>query len=279
MRKILLAYIPVLHRGYWQLFGKHPDADALYLLGEEITVNYEPLRKDIRALPSSLMRQAIESWHLFKAVHIAGFETLSQLKDEKPLIVMPDEDVCQQLAEGHLAGCHVLFESIFLRRDKKRSLAEVEIPCDEVIFADEFIASVMGLAWDLAQKSPDWWRQIGAVAVRGREILVAAYNRHVPTPNHVFAFGDPRSNFKKGLHFELSPALHPEAAIVSEAARRKDLCLEGADLYVTTFPCPPCAKLVAFAGFKRLYFMEGYAVFDGVDIIHSEGVKLIRVKI
>ena len=279
MQKVILAYIPVLHQGYLQLFSKHPEAESLYIFGEELIAHFDHLqRKDIRALPPLQVKQAIESWHIFQAVHIAGHQTLEQLKRLGPVIVMPDEDVCQELAEKYLSDCQIEFDSIFLRRDKKKSLAEIEVPCDQVITANEFVRKVMGLAIEQAKKSPDWWRQIGGVAVRDGEILITTYNRHVPSPHSVFAFGDPRSNFKKGLHFELSPALHTEAAIISEAARRSDIHLTGADLYITTFPCPPCARLVAHSGIRRLFFQEGYSVYDGVDVLRALEVKLIKVQ-
>jgi dCMP deaminase len=48
-------------------------------------------------------------------------------------------------------------------------------------------------------------------------------------------------------------------------------------MYVTDFPCPPCAKLIAVAGVERLYFREGYAVLDGQDVLAAAGVDLVRV--
>ena len=279
MQKVILAYIPVLHQGYLQLFNKHPEAEVLYIFGEELIAHFDHLqRKDIRTLLPHKVKLAIENWHIFSEVHIASLQTLKKLTKLNSVIVMPDEDVCQELAEKYLSGCQIKFDSIFLRWDKKKSLAEAEVPCDQVILADEFVSKIMGLAFAQAQKSPDWWRQIGGVAVRDGKILIAAYNQHVPSPHSVFAFGDPRVNFKKGIHFEISPALHAEATIISEAARRKDLHLTGADLYITTFPCPPCARLVAYSGIQRLFFQEGYSVYDGVDVLRARKVELIKVQ-
>jgi dCMP deaminase len=50
-------------------------------------------------------------------------------------------------------------------------------------------------------------------------------------------------------------------------------------MYVTDFPCPPCAKLIAAAGVKRLYFREGYAVLDGESVLEAAGVEVRQVRV
>jgi len=60
-------------------------------------------------------------------------------------------------------------------------------------------------------------------------------------------------------------------------AARSGTALDGADLYVSTFPCPGCARLVAEAGFRRCFFAGPYAVLDGDDVLRAAGVELIWV--
>jgi len=79
------------------------------------------------------------------------------------------------------------------------------------------------------------------------------------------------------VHLELSTTTHAEAQLIADAARR-GVATEGAVMYVTDFPCPPCAKLVAAAGVSRLYFRTGYAVLDGNDILVAGGVEIVRVE-
>lgn len=275
--KIFLVYVPVLHDGYRQFFGRNPFISDLYILGSMLASKFDPLRKDIRALSPELVKAAIESWNIFRWVRIAEEETLRQINRDRRKVCMPKEDVCFQLAEEYLRDCEVEFIPVFLRWDRTRALAQTEVPCDETVEADEFVSQVFSLAKSEAMKSPDWWRQIGAVAVKDGKIIFTAFNQHVPSPNHVWAFGDPRANFIKGVHFELSPGLHAEVAIVAEAAR-KGLSFEGVDFYTTTFPCPPCARVLAYSGIKNLFFLEGYSVYDGIDVLRSRGVKIIRVR-
>jgi dCMP deaminase len=70
--------------------------------------------------------------------------------------------------------------------------------------------------------------------------------------------------------------MHAEAAIVARAAR-DGLSLRGAEIYVSTFPCPACARLIAGAGFTKCYFAGPYAVLDGDEILRAAGVELIWV--
>jgi dCMP deaminase len=55
------------------------------------------------------------------------------------------------------------------------------------------------------------------------------------------------------------------------------VALAGADLYVSTFPCPACARLVAEAGFRRCYFAGPYALLDGETVLRQAGVELYWV--
>jgi dCMP deaminase len=135
---------------------------------------------------------------------------------------------------------------------------------------------LLGTAATAAQRSSDWWRQVGAVAARGGTVLASAYNQHHPTEYAPYLDGDPRNNFSRGERVDLSTAIHAEAAIVARAAR-DGLPLHGADLYVSTFPCPACARLVAEAGFRRVYFAGPYSLLDGEAVLRQAGVELCWV--
>ena len=279
MKKIILAYVPVLHQGYWQFFGKYASkARAFYLFGEELIQEFDHLaRKDIRALAPEHVKTAIQSWRLFPAVYIADYNALDDIRLINLPIIMPDEDECRELAAKYLSDCTVEFDSVFLRWDKSKSIAQKEVSCDRVVPFEGFVAEMLSYAAKEAKKVSNWWRQVGAVIARDNEILLAGYNRQVPSPRMPYIEGDARSFFKKGLHIELTTDFHAEARLISEAAR-KGVSIDGADLYITTFPCPPCAKLVAYSGIKRCYFNSGYAMLDAERILHSQEVEIILVK-
>ena len=107
-------------------------------------------------------------------------------------------------------------------------------------------------------------------------ILGAAWNHHRPTEYAPYVDGDPRDAFSRGVRADLSTAIHAEASVVAQAARG-GRALGGADIYVTTFPCPACARLIAESGFRRCYFTGPYSVLEGDHILRAAGVGLFWV--
>jgi dCMP deaminase len=117
---------------------------------------------------------------------------------------------------------------------------------------------------------------VGAAIRFADGTIASAVNEHNPHPLSAYAVGDPRANFSQGVHLELSTATHAEARLIAQAAR-DGVSTKSAVMYVTDFPCPPCAKLIAAAGIAKLYFRTGYAVLDGEDVLAAAGIEVIQV--
>lgn len=278
MSKIIVAYVPVIHDGYRQFFLRHKDVDTLFLLGNDINHSFRQLEKDVRALPPEDIKKAIESLKLFKEVKILDLAGFKALKDFDGEIIMPDEDIMHELAELHWAGKpKMTFDTVFLRWDKHKSFEGKTVNPDHKISKEKFDRDIIVSLRKEADKSSDWYRQIGSVIIKDGQVVLMAHNNHLPSPHTPYVNGDPRGDFKKGVNLELSTAIHSEAAIVAEAAR-KGISLEGAEIYATTFPCPPCAKLLAYSGIKRLYYADGYGQLDGESVLKSKGVEIIFVE-
>ncbi len=275
MSKDILAYVPVLHEGYRQFFDRHRDANVIWIFSSALIQESDYLYKEIRALDPGLMSQAIKSVSLLP-VGIAGAEMLQVMNRNGWSLVMPDEDVCHQVAERHLTNCNVTFDSMFLRWDRKNILQEQSVTPHRTIAVTDVDKELIGLAFKKAQKSSDWWRQVGAVAACRGSVLLTAYNRHMPSPHTPYSNGDPRNALFHGVHIEFGTVLHAEKAIICEAAKR-GIRLDGAYLYVSTFPCPPCAKAIVAAGFWRCYYSSGYAMLDGESILQQSGVEVVYV--
>lgn len=262
--RTLVAYVPVLHEGYRRFFEKYKGQKELYIFGPEITKEFNWLRKDIRALDPHVMQQAIEALGIFKKVSILDTKNFKQIKG---VVVMPDEDISRTLAKRYFKNAK--FDPIFLRWDKTNSVLEKKIiPHRNVL---------MRRLFKEAAESSDMWRRVGAAILKGKKIILLAHNRHLPSDQSHYVHGDPRNNFHKGDHIEISTAFHAEASLIAEAAKR-GVKLSGLDMYVSTFPCPPCAKLIAHSGIKTLYYAEGYSVLDGEEILKGAGVRLVFVK-
>lgn len=274
-KKTIIAFVPVLHRGYRSFFERHADADAIYLLGSDWIIDFPWLAKEIRALDAIEVKTALEAWQFGPVARILGKGDVVGIESES--FVVPDEDIMREIAARHLGGKNVVFDTVFLRWDKHNTVAERPVDPDIVISNEAFDQEMLAVAEQEAARSSDFWRHVGAVIVKDGRLIVSAHNAHVPSEQMPYVNGDPRNNFHKGVHLELSTALHAEAGAIAEAAR-SGVALEGASLYVTTFPCPPCAKLVAYSGIKKIYYRNGYGVLDGEDILKSRGVEIVFVE-
>ncbi len=278
-QKIIIAYVPVLHEGYRKFFQNHADASTVYILGQEIIEEFDHLYKEIRALKPELVRDSLKAWEELKmGIEILTKEKIAELNSGNDFkIISPKEDVVEDVLNKYFSEKEKEFDSIFLRWDKHNSVKPEPIHSDGTISADEAHGKFIKQAYEESKKSVDIWRRIGSVVVKDGEIILSAHNEAFPE-HQGCAFGDPRGGFHKGENLELSLFVHSEAKLIAEAAQ-KGISLEGAEIFVTTFPCPPCAKLIAYSGIKKLYYREGYGVLDAEQILKSKGVEIIFVDV
>jgi dCMP deaminase len=269
--KQAVLYLPVIHAGYESFLRGQSDVDEVLLLGRGFAADFPVLGKEIRALDPARAAAYLRA---------AGYGPVRVIEPGDEItageVVAPDEDVLRELLDKRGLTDRTTFVRTFLRWDRPWSLAQRPADHTGTVDATELSRRLMGAAAGAAERSSDWWRRVGAVAARGGEVIDTARNTHQPTDYSPYVDGDPRNNFHRGERADLSTALHAEAAIVARAARA-GYPLAGADLYVTTFPCPACARLVAAAGFARCYFAGPYAVLGGDDVLRAAGVELIWV--
>lgn len=280
MSDCAVAYVPVLHEGYRRFVDRHARDVPLYLIGPELYEDYRPLAKDIRALPAELAAKSIEAWGVCERVSVLDETGAGELAARAPQIAMPAEDVSYRVAERFFKRCEVLFDTVFLRWDKTKTAQLLEpgarVWAEAERSGDPLLVELARAAGEAAGTSIDWWRQVGAAMRLASGKTLCAHNEHLPHRLSAYAAGDPRGNLYKGVGLELSTAVHAEAALIAQAAREGQ-ATAGASVFVSDFPCPPCAKLIAGAGVARLYFVEGYAVLDGQDVLAAAGVEVVRV--
>lgn len=282
-RTVVVAYIPVLHRGYFDFLSTCLVAEELYVIGPEFATEFAELdyisRKDsIRALPADMIADAISiSQSLITSCKVLTHEAVRHLQSESVRIILLDEDITRMVAQRYFLNNETEFRSAFVRWHRDNVEEQKAVAVHHSIPVSDFDREVMTRAFKEAGRSGDWWRQVGGFLVQEGTPILIAHNQHVPDEQMPYSFGDPRSIFKRGIHLELSTAEHTESVLIGEAAAR-GISTRGAWLYVTTFPCPPCAKLIARAGVSRCYFSEGYAVLDGEQIMKSKKMELIFVE-
>lgn len=279
-KTLIIAYVPVLHRAYQQLLQQYAGAELWLLPRSELLQiqELEYLKKDLRYLSENLVQQALLSWRLLSQVKVAKLAELQQLQPEQyQQIVVTNDDIGSLLAGRYLTQAKNIVTAPFFLRWDKNSIEQAQPVNGVEISKTEFEREVMRLAFAQMQRSADWWRQVGALIFKDGEILLTAYNQHLPVADQAYRLGDPRSHYQSGEGIEFASSIHAEAALIAQAAK-KGLSLAGASVYATTFPCPICAKQLAVSGISRLYYATGYAVLDGLEILRTAGVEVIQVQ-
>ncbi len=284
--KNLVAYIPTLNQQHIDWFKKHEGIDTnLFLISQaEAEILIPRLVRNVVAVPTEIMVSMLrsyfnnigritafsESWiGTYPDFEIGSFRSW----------VAPDEDVSHAFAEKYLLPerCHVQFESIRARYDMRAVFAEQPVADAIPVITDNFNAAFMDKAAEEAEKSPDWWRQVGAAAfTEDGDLIVSIFNVHMPTEYEVSIFGDPALNRDAGQTGK-SCSLHAEQALVSYCALMGE-SLKGAKVYVTTFPCEVCARILAAAGISKLYFRDGYSSLNAQEVLRTEKVEIYRVE-
>lgn len=118
-------------------------------------------------------------------------------------------------------------------------------------------------------------RHVGAIAVKNDEIIASGYNNQVGGISPCTKVGCIRNklNIPSGERREMCRYICAEQVIISEAARRGE-SLDGADIYITSYPCAICAKLLVSAGVKKIICKD-----DHKDLIAEEFFKEVGMKV
>lgn len=277
----IVAYVPVLHKGYQEFFKKYSQAKELFLIDLDLAHQLRPLQKDVRAIDPKYVIAALAGWQQFEKISLLNSHNIQKFakifEGNKQKIIMPNEEICRFLTQKYFEKVNPIFDNIFLMWDGSSSKKKIDVKPSSEILSKKIKPMIETLLKDEKTKSADWWRQIGAVAIKNGKVLLKKHNRHLPSEQQPYFDGDPRANFHKGEYLKLSTAIHAEAYLIAEAAKQ-GISLDGAELYVTTFPCPVCAKQIAASGIKKVYFETGYSLLDGEKVLKENGIELIKIK-
>jgi len=272
----VFLYLPVLHAGYAALLtGSDPALDHVYLVGRSFESEFPVLRKEIRALEPEMAARLVRTLLPAATVSVAETGDLDAVLAASRLVV-PDESLMRELVEraDPAALERIEWRRTFLRWDREWSKPQaVDSPVTQ---APVGAREAMRAARLEAGRSSDWWRQVGTVLrLRdGRELV--GHNHHHPTDYTPYLDGDPRNDYSRGVRADLSTAAHAEATVLAEAAR-VGASTEGSTMFVTTFPCPACARLIAMSGVAECFFEAEYADLAGEQVMRAAGVALHRV--
>ncbi len=273
--KDLVAYIPVIHKGYLELFNRlGGEVDELWVLGQGLINQLSIFPREIRAVNPEIIAKMAESLGVFDKVEILDKEKLPRLENKH--IVLPSEEISRQLVHRYFKLNKITFENVFLRWEES-DVATPMIVVPDRVSNDPFDRQIMNLARGEAEMSSDWWRHTGAVVVKDRQVLAKAHNRHVPAEQTQYVDGDPRDVIQAGTHSELYSSIHAEQLIIAEAAGGKT-DFSGAEIYINVFPCPTCTKLIAFSGINKCFYQTGSAWMNSDEVMRAFKIEIVRVE-
>lgn len=134
----------------------------------------------------------------------------------------------------------------------------------------------------LAQLSSCTRRGVGAVAVDSNNITLAeAYNGWIRDSeyNTCGLTGTcKRDGLTSGSQTQIG-CIHAEQNLIINAARTHT-SLVGAIVFLSTYPCLMCAKMLAQSGIARVYVLKNsYPIVEGVDFLKENAVSVILTEV
>jgi dCMP deaminase len=143
----------------------------------------------------------------------------------------------------------------------------------------KFIDYYMNIAQLTAQLSYAKRLQVGAVIVKGNQILSSGYNGmpsgwenncEVKVPEQI----DPDTRTITPEHVKSKPeVLHAERNALDKVAMSNESTL-GAVMFTTHAPCLECAKSIYNTGITDVYYKEEYRSTDGINFLKKTGVHV-----
>ena len=116
------------------------------------------------------------------------------------------------------------------------------IPWDQYFMAQSLLISTRSTCTRLA---------VGATIVRNKRVISGGYNGSVSGDAHCIDAGC------KVVDGHCVRTIHAEANAILQCAKFGSPT-EGADIYVSYFPCLQCTKMIIQAGIKNIYYLHDY---------------------
>lgn len=126
----------------------------------------------------------------------------------------------------------------------------------------------MDIAKAVSTRSKDPMTQVGAVIVnKDNHIIGTGYNGFAPGYVEVAELWERPAKYDHVIHAEANAILNSLQPC------------NGCKIYSTLFPCKECAKLIAGAKIKQVYYSDNkYENDETKDIFKRSGVQLIQLK-
>jgi dCMP deaminase len=142
---------------------------------------------------------------------------------------------------------------------------------------DEYFTEIAKL---VATRSNCVSRKVGAVITVDNQIVSTGYNGAPKGLHHCIDAGGCLRKLNKiesGTRQEICRAVHAEQnAIISAAI--KGVSIKGGTLYVNTYPCSICTRMLINAEIKRIVYDSDYSDPLAKEMLDESGIKVLRLK-
>ena len=122
-------------------------------------------------------------------------------------------------------------------------------------------------------------RKVGAVITVDNQIITTGYNGAPKGLHHCVDAGGCLRKLNKiesGTRQEVCRAAHAEQnAIISAAVR--GVSIKGGTLYVNTYPCSICTRMIINAEIKRIVYDSDYSDSLSKEMLEESGIEVLRL--
>ena len=133
------------------------------------------------------------------------------------------------------------------------------------------------IAMVVAERSTCHRHHVGAVSVRGKQLLTTGYNGAPAGMADCLELGCLREGIPSGERTEICRAVHAEENAIIQGSLH-GISIEGATIYCTLSPCRRCAKMLCNARIARFVTFNtvyGESVF--ADVFGEAGIEFVVV--
>lgn len=110
-----------------------------------------------------------------------------------------------------------------------------------------------------AKRSPCGRLQVGCILVVNNRIVSQGYNGFLP--------GCPHNSIVRNNHEQAT--VHAEQNALCDCAKRGVSC-DGAQAYITHYPCLICTRLLLAAGIKEIFYINNYNNDELVEVLCNQ---------
>jgi len=140
---------------------------------------------------------------------------------------------------------------------------------------DEYFMNIAKLA---STRATCIRRSVGALIVRENNILSTGYNGVPSGIEHCTSKTCIRNvrRIPSGQQLDICMGLHAEQNAIIQAAKH-GISIRGAKIYVTTFPCLTCTKMIINSGMIEVIYNADYDDSESKRMLNEANINVRRV--